>query len=635
MGYTAVVLDDGGCGLAGTMADPSDWRCTVLPEAGELVGWPAVQAAEMALAKNPVAASVGVATVNAALNRAGEAGPDVLDVLPIDGARVGMVGMFEPYVDRLRRRAAELHVFERRPVAPGVLPESEAERILPECDVVILTSLTLVAVCCPLVLQAGEPVNPNLSPAAREVFKYLESVCQKKVLAGYNVYVHTPDDYEQTGKQAAIWGRDIRWLGDPKEVAQHAKRHRYILTLHWHWHFGEDSAWTGKRKTPVDVRRVVTPGTPEYRQAIAEMDAAADKLQVFEDAGIPVLWRPLHEIDGGWFWWTDRKKPENTAALWRLMYDHFTRTRKLDNLIWVYSAGVGKRDADYRKRFYPGAAYVDISGIDIYGVDFKTADPKYWDYYKIMSRVSPGKMLACGECDAIPNPDLMQKGALPKWLYALPWWGAPSHRRPADWARMTMRHDFIVTLDRLPAFGQGNIAPHVGILSPLDDGSAWFADKPATIRAYAVDRDGKVDRVEFYAGEKLLDADKTAPYEFTWNNASPGCYEVSAVAIDDTGAKTRSNAVRVTVPRSEIPQLDDDVEQERGDQTIAGDVTQTTIDSLGLKVDQPFGYWFDYGDDWWHQIDVVAIEDKVPKGKYPRVTRRVAKSPPQYMEEEK
>ena len=60
---------------------------------------------------------------------------------------------------------------------------------------------------------------------------------------------------------------------------------------------------------------------------------------------------PLHEIDGGWFWWTDKKKPENTAALWRLMYDHFTRTRKLDNLIWVYSAGVGKGDAEYRKRF--------------------------------------------------------------------------------------------------------------------------------------------------------------------------------------------------------------------------------------------------------------------------------------------
>jgi uncharacterized protein (DUF4213/DUF364 family) len=144
LGYTAVMLDDGGCGLAGTVVEESEWRCTVLPEAGELVGRPALRSAEMALAQNPLAATVGVATMNAVLNRAGEASPDVLDVLRIDGAKVGMVGMFEPYVDRLRRRAAELRVFERRPVAPGVLPESEAERILPECDVAILTSLTLV-----------------------------------------------------------------------------------------------------------------------------------------------------------------------------------------------------------------------------------------------------------------------------------------------------------------------------------------------------------------------------------------------------------------------------------------------------------------------------------------------------------
>jgi len=412
---------------------------------------------------------------------------------------------------------------------------------------ILCFALALVGTFCSATVQADDPVNPNLSPAARDVLKYLNSIYQKKVLAGYNVYVHTPDDYEQTGKQAAIWGRDIRWLGDVKEIAEHARRHRYILTLHWHWHFGDDSAWTGKRKTPVDVGKMVTPGTPDYKQAIAEIDAAANKLQVLEDAGIPVLWRPLHEIDGGWFWWTDKEKPENTAALWRLMYDRITRTRKLDNLIWVYSAGVGKKDAEYRRRFYPGADYVDISGIDIYGVDFKVADQKYWDYWKTMALVSPGKMLACGEGDAIPDPNLMQKGKLPKWLYALPWWGAPSHRRPADWALMTMRHDFIVTLDQLPAFGEGNIAPHVGILSPLDDGSAWFADEAVRIKAYAVDRDGTVERVEFYAGDKLLCTDEVAPYEFTWDGAPSGCYNVTAVAIDDAGEKTRSNTVRVGV----------------------------------------------------------------------------------------
>jgi mannan endo-1,4-beta-mannosidase len=384
-----------------------------------------------------------------------------------------------------------------------------------------------------------EPVNPNLSPTARKVLEYLDSVYQKNTLCGYNVYVHTPDDYEQTGMQAAIWGRDIRWLGDPAEIAAHAKRYRYILTLHWHWFFNDDSAWTAQRKSKVDVGKMVTPGTQEHKQAMIEMAAAADKLQVFEDFDIPVLWRPLHEIDGGWFWWTDKETPENTAKLWRMMYDYLTHTRKLDNLIWVYSAGVGNKTTEYRSRFYPGNDYVDISGIDVYGVDFRKEVDKYWEYYNVMSKVSPGKMLACCECDAIPDPAKMQSGKLPKWLYALPWWGAPSNRRPVDWAVFTMRHDFILTLDETPAFGEGNIAPQTGILEPLDDGSAWYTDKPCMIKAYAVDRDGKMARVSFYAGDRLIGTDDTSPYTFTWSDAPSGCYNI--------GEKTISNTVRVCI----------------------------------------------------------------------------------------
>jgi len=43
-------------------------------------------------------------------------------------------------------------------------------------------------------------------------------------------------------------------------------------------------------------------------------------------------------------------------------------------------------------------------------------------------------------------------------------------------------------------------------------------------------------------------------------------------------------------------------------------------------------YWFDFGDDWWHQINVRAIPEKAATGKYPRIDRRVGKSPPQYVD---
>jgi hypothetical protein len=63
----------------------------------------------------------------------------------------------------------------------------------------------------------------------------------------------------------------------------------------------------------------------------------------------------------------------------------------------------------------------------------------------------------------------------------------------------------------------------------------------------------------------------------------------------------------------------------------ADDVTRTAIGSLGLKVGEAFGYWFDFGDDWWHQVDVVSIDGGVPRGKLPKVTKRVGRSPPQYV----
>lgn len=60
------------------------------------------------------------------------------------------------------------------------------------------------------------------------------------------------------------------------------------------------------------------------------------------------------------------------------------------------------------------------------------------------------------------------------------------------------------------------------------------------------------------------------------------------------------------------------------------DLTETTIDSLGLRVRKQFYYRFDYGDEWWHRVKVKAIGGASPEAKYPRVTERVGESPPQY-----
>ena len=61
-----------------------------------------------------------------------------------------------------------------------------------------------------------------------------------------------------------------------------------------------------------------------------------------------------------------------------------------------------------------------------------------------------------------------------------------------------------------------------------------------------------------------------------------------------------------------------------------GDACTTKLDDLDLNPGRAFGYWFDFGDDWFHQVQVDRIDRAIPTVTYPRVIRRVGKSPPQY-----
>jgi len=61
-----------------------------------------------------------------------------------------------------------------------------------------------------------------------------------------------------------------------------------------------------------------------------------------------------------------------------------------------------------------------------------------------------------------------------------------------------------------------------------------------------------------------------------------------------------------------------------------GNARTTKLDDLDLQPHRVFGYWFDFGDDWYHQVQVERIEQAIPTVTYPRVIKRVGQSPPQY-----
>jgi len=69
-----------------------------------------------------------------------------------------------------------------------------------------------------------------------------------------------------------------------------------------------------------------------------------------------------------------------------------------------------------------------------------------------------------------------------------------------------------------------------------------------------------------------------------------------------------------------------------GEVDNSGEASKTTLHSLKLRTGDIFGYWFDFGDDWWHQINVISIKKEIPAGVYPKVIGRVGDSPPQYLD---
>jgi mannan endo-1,4-beta-mannosidase len=111
----------------------------------------------------------------------------------------------------------------------------------------------------------------------------------------------------------------------------------------------------------LDLARLLAPDTDAHCRWMHELDLLATGLKELDDAGVVVLWRPFHEMNGGWFWWGG-KDPDTFIKLWRQMFDYFTQTKRLNNLLWVYAPNQSTNTALY----YPGDQYVDLVGLDAY-----------------------------------------------------------------------------------------------------------------------------------------------------------------------------------------------------------------------------------------------------------------------------
>lgn len=147
IGYTAVLLDNGYCGLTFTFRSELGPQCAQIEEAGLLIGKPCEELLEWAMDINLVKSSIGLAVINGLLQKElkGYATGDALSGIDIrQGDIIGVIGYYKPIIDKFTAKSSKLYIFERHITGEGILPDWAEDIHLPECDVVIISGTTLL-----------------------------------------------------------------------------------------------------------------------------------------------------------------------------------------------------------------------------------------------------------------------------------------------------------------------------------------------------------------------------------------------------------------------------------------------------------------------------------------------------------
>lgn len=196
-----------------------------------------------------------------------------------------------------------------------------------------------------------------------------------------------------------------------------------IVTLCWHWNApteylystanNSDGWWGGfyTKSSNFDIAKVMNGQDAKGKKLIdRDIKEIAKQLKRLEKAGVPVIWRPLHEASGGWFWW-GAKGPDAYKKLWKYLYNELTNTYGCNNLIWVYNG----QSADW----YPGDEYVDIVGEDIYPGNH-VYDPQVSRFKQAINYGSKTKITALTENGCIFDIDsAVSINAL--WCWFMTW----------------------------------------------------------------------------------------------------------------------------------------------------------------------------------------------------------------------
>ena len=321
-------------------------------------------------------------------------------------------------------------------------------------------SLTPVPTPSPPASVPATLVDTQATFAARMLMKALVSDYGQHTWAGQHDSSEISYIQGETGRKPAIVEGDLIDYS-PSRVQYGSMPANYtesyialqsaghVLGFCWHWNAptnllntASEPWWSGfyTAATTFDVAAALAnTNSIEYSLILRDIDAIAVQLEKVSSNNIPVLWRPLHEASGGWFWW-GAKGPGPFKQLWRLLFNRLTTYHNLHNLIWVLT----NEDPDW----YPGNDVVDIVGVDAYPAD--PTDALSTDWQALKPQFDGVKLLALTEFGGVPDVERMHVFGV-WWSYFSPWTGSYIEDAPIATLTRIYQSPEVITLDELNA----------------------------------------------------------------------------------------------------------------------------------------------------------------------------------------
>lgn len=316
--------------------------------------------------------------------------------------------------------------------------------------------------------STNTPVVTPVTPVTAnfKTLSYLKSISGQYTVAGIHnrepnakPSVWTDSIHTTTGKYPGLWSGDFLFQQDNinnRQIMINEAVNQWnngaIVNIMWHAcnpalsrPCGYDSNGVLSKMTDQQWTDLLTPGTTVNTQWRSMMDEVCIYLQQLKDKNIEVLWRPLHEMNQGSFWWGGRPGVNGTLKLYQQMHDYMVKTKGLTNLVWVWDMQDFGTLATDVNQYNPGNDYWDIAALDVYDGSGFTGTK-----YNTMLSVAAGKPIAIGECGVLPTPAILQQQ--PKWVFFMSWSELTYTSNTTLQLQQLYSSSTVITRDKMPGW---------------------------------------------------------------------------------------------------------------------------------------------------------------------------------------